>query len=86
MILAEKLREITRAALRAEEKEINERVEDYVERLVSQAVKEAKKGRVLYATYFSLPMTLWDKAYWRLTQAGYAVYYRQNTNEIEIRW
>ena len=86
MILAENLRKITRAALRAEEKEINERVEDFVERLVQQAVTQAKKGKAFHATYFDLPMILWDKAYWRLTQAGYAVYYRQNTNEIEIRW
>lgn len=86
MILAEKLREITRSALRVEEVTINERVNGYVESLVTQAVKEAKKGERHYATYFNLPMTLWEKAYWRLTQAGYAVYYRQNTNEIEIRW
>lgn len=86
MILAEKLREITRKALRDEEKAINERVEDFVERLVRQAVQQAKKGKIFHATYFDLPMTLWEKAYWRLAQAGYAVYYRQNTNEIEIRW
>lgn len=86
MITAEKLREISQAALRAEEMSINERVNGYVESLISQAVKEANKGERHYPVCFNLPMTLWNKVYWRLTQAGYAVYYLQNTNEIDIWW
>lgn len=85
MITAKKMREITQATLRAEEKEINERVNDYAEGLVSQAVIEAKKGERHYTADFNLPVTLWEKVYWRLAKAGYAAYYL-DTNEIDIWW
>lgn len=86
MITAIEARKLTERALQREKQEMNERVEGYVENLTYQVAQAARKGEKHLPKYFNLPMTLWDKVYWRLTQAGYTVYYRQSTNEIDIWW
>lgn len=86
MITATEARSLTAKALLRKEQATNERVEGYVESLTFQVAQAARRGEKHLPKYFNLPMTLWDKVYWRLAQMGYAVYYRQATNEIDIWW
>lgn len=86
MITAEEARAITDKARDREKQQNQAKVNSYVETLSARVAKAAGKGEKHVPVYFNLPLTLWDKVYWRMTQAGYAVYYRQNTNEIDIWW